>query len=257
MPDIRFLRTMIDGIPVVTAPPEIDITNADELRAVLLDTATRGHAKVVVDLTLTRFCDSCGLHTLLRAHKLAQAAGGELRLVTPADGAVPRIFALTCLDRLIPCFTSLQEALVQTPAANPRRDARGPGADQSPMELRSAQAVRRSTNCLRSREPPSRRAAAQGADGAPDGESQAHQAVTANAADLRGNPGVGGVNLARRGGPARRWARAQKTGTGVMGAIRKWPGIRLSDVRIERRGRGDRPAGRTLRLWPDRDDPPA
>jgi anti-sigma B factor antagonist len=77
---------MIDGIPVMTAPPEIDITTADQLRAVLLDMATWGHATVVVDLTLTRFCDSYRLHALLRAHKLAHADGGELRLVTPADG---------------------------------------------------------------------------------------------------------------------------------------------------------------------------
>jgi len=34
-------------------------------------------------LTLTRFCDSYRLHALLRAHKLAHADGGELRLVTP------------------------------------------------------------------------------------------------------------------------------------------------------------------------------
>jgi anti-anti-sigma factor len=74
---------MIDGIPVMTAPPEIDITTADQLRTVLLDMATWGHATVVVDLTLTRFCDSYRLHALLRAHKLAHADGGELRLVTP------------------------------------------------------------------------------------------------------------------------------------------------------------------------------
>ena len=110
MTEIRYLRTMIDGVPVVIAPPEIDVTTADQLRAVLLDTATRGQATVVVDLTKTRFRDSCGLHTLLRAHKLARAAGGELRLVIPADGIVPRIFALMCLDRLMPCFASLKEA---------------------------------------------------------------------------------------------------------------------------------------------------
>ena len=135
MPEIRYLRKMTGGVPVVTTPAEIDITTADQLRAVLLATAARGHATVVVDLTRTRFCDCCGLYTLLRAHKLAQADGGEVRLVTPADGMVPRILALTCLDRLIPCFGSLKEALAQTSAAaTGRRDARGPDADQPPMQ---------------------------------------------------------------------------------------------------------------------------
>src|SRR5438045_7705524 len=112
MPEIRYLCTMIGEVPVVTAPAELDITNADQLRAVLLDAAARGHATVVVNLTRTEFCDCRGLHTLLRAHNLAQADGGELRLVTPAGGLVPRILALTCLDRLIPCFASLKDALI-------------------------------------------------------------------------------------------------------------------------------------------------
>src|SRR5215813_10132189 len=120
---------MIGEVPVVIAPAEIDITNADQLRTVLLNTATRGHVTVVVDLSLTRFCDCCGLHTLLRQHRLAQAYGKELRLVIPAGGMVPRILALTGIDQLIPCFASLEEAVAQAPAAATRpRDARGPAA---------------------------------------------------------------------------------------------------------------------------------
>ena len=42
VPEIRYRRAMIGGVPVVTAPAEIDITTADQLRAVLIDTATRG-----------------------------------------------------------------------------------------------------------------------------------------------------------------------------------------------------------------------
>jgi anti-sigma B factor antagonist len=86
---IRYLRTMINGVPMITAPAEIDITTADQLRALLLDTAVRGHTTVVVDMTRTRFCDCCGLHTLLRMHKLAQADGGELRLLTPLTVPFP------------------------------------------------------------------------------------------------------------------------------------------------------------------------
>lgn len=135
MSEIRYLCKMIGEVPVVIAPAEIDITTAGQLRTVLLNTATRGHLTVVVDLSLTRFCDCCGLDTLLRQHKLAQEYGGELRLVIPADGEVPRILALTCFDRLIPCFASVKEALAQAPAAaNRGRDARRPDADQPPMQ---------------------------------------------------------------------------------------------------------------------------
>jgi anti-sigma B factor antagonist len=63
----RFPVEVVNGVPVVTAPEEIDITNAPELRAALLEAAAHGHGMLVADLSRTRFCDSSGLHTLLAA----------------------------------------------------------------------------------------------------------------------------------------------------------------------------------------------
>jgi anti-sigma B factor antagonist len=62
-------------------------------------------------MTRTRFCDSSGLHVLLAAHK-RPAEGGELLLVMP-NAAVLRVFAVTGIDRMIPNFTSLEDALAQ------------------------------------------------------------------------------------------------------------------------------------------------
>ena len=64
---------VVSGVPVVTAPEEIDITNALGLRSALLEAAEHGHGTLVLDMTRTQFCDSSGLHTLLAAHKRAQA----------------------------------------------------------------------------------------------------------------------------------------------------------------------------------------
>ena len=108
---------MINGMPVVAAPAEIDVTTAEQLRSALLKAASHGHTTTVVDMTRTGFCDSCGLSVLVRAHKRALGEGGELRLVIPPDGTVFRIFALTSLYRFIPRFDSLTEALLQRPAA--------------------------------------------------------------------------------------------------------------------------------------------
>jgi anti-sigma B factor antagonist len=108
---------MINGVPVVTAPAELDVTTADQLGAVLLHAAARGHATIVVDMMRTRFCDSAGLTVLVRAHKRAVAEGSELRLVIAAGGAVARVFAITRLDLVIPLFSSLDEALAPRPGA--------------------------------------------------------------------------------------------------------------------------------------------
>ena len=113
MMDGRVLAEEVRGVLVVTAPEEIDVTNALALRTALVEAAAHDHGTVVVDMTGTQFCDSTGLHTLLAAHKRAQAEGGEL-LLAIATASVLRIFALTGIDRLIPSFTSLDQALAHT-----------------------------------------------------------------------------------------------------------------------------------------------
>jgi anti-anti-sigma factor len=60
---------MAGGVPVVTAPTEIDATTVGQLRVILLKWHAHGHVTVVVDMTGTQFCDSAGLRELVRAHK--------------------------------------------------------------------------------------------------------------------------------------------------------------------------------------------
>jgi anti-sigma B factor antagonist len=129
MHDGRFPLEVVSGVPVVTAPEEIDITNAPGLRSALLEAAAHGHGTLAVDMTRTQFCDSSGLHTLLAAHKRAQAEGGELLLVILA-APVLRVFALTGIDRIIPNFTSLDQALAQTSADGPNGHRRADGAPE-------------------------------------------------------------------------------------------------------------------------------
>jgi anti-sigma B factor antagonist len=109
---------LVRGVPVVRAPVEIDITNAAGLRAALLEAGgliEKAEAAFVVDLTDTTFCDSAGIQALVDAYKRAQAEGGQVLLATSGD-AVPRIFSLTGVDRVIPSYPSLDEALRHTPA---------------------------------------------------------------------------------------------------------------------------------------------
>ena len=115
MTDVRYPGTVIDGVPVVVTPAEIDITNAEGLRSALLKAAGNGHITLVVDMTQTRFCDSSGLHTLIAAHKSAEAEGREVLLAIPST-TVLRVFAITGMDKVIPNFTSLAEALAAAAA---------------------------------------------------------------------------------------------------------------------------------------------
>jgi anti-sigma B factor antagonist len=136
MLDARFPIEVTGGVPVVTAPEEIDITHTPRLRSALLRAAARGHGALVVDMTRTRFCDCAGFHTLLAAHKRAQAEGGGLLLAIRGT-SVLRVFELAGLDRVIPSFTSLDEALAQTSAdgSSSRRRADGASRDSEQAGL--------------------------------------------------------------------------------------------------------------------------
>jgi STAS domain-containing protein len=87
----------------------------------------------MADMTRTQFCDSSGLHTLLAAHKRAQAEGGEL-LLAIAAAPVLRVLAITSIDRMIPNFTTLDEALAQTSADGPNGHRRADGAPEGSQE---------------------------------------------------------------------------------------------------------------------------
>ena len=134
MPEVRFPVEVTESVPVVAAPKEIDITNAEGLRAALLEAAARGHGTFVVDMSLTRFCDSSGLHVLVAAHRRARAEDGEVLLVIP-DAAVLRVFAITGMDQVIPNFASLAEALAQAPGGRSAADMAEETA-LSPVPLR-------------------------------------------------------------------------------------------------------------------------
>jgi anti-sigma B factor antagonist len=110
MAETGFPIRVVRDVPVVTAPEEIDIANAHVLRTALLRAAAHAHGTLVVDLGRTRFCDTAGVHALAGAHNRAQAEGSQVLLVI-TGAAVLRIFAITGLDRVIPNFASLDEAL--------------------------------------------------------------------------------------------------------------------------------------------------
>jgi anti-anti-sigma factor len=104
---------MLGGVLVVTAPAEIDITAAGQLKVILSDWCAWGHTTVVVDMTGTQYCDPAGIRELALAHQRAQAKGSGLRLVIPAASAVLRVLTMSGVDRLVPRYASREDALSQ------------------------------------------------------------------------------------------------------------------------------------------------
>jgi anti-sigma B factor antagonist len=99
-----------DRVAVVTLPEEIDITNADAIREELLAVINKGAEIMVADLGSTRFCDSAGVSTLVRAFRRATSNSTKMRLVV-ASPAVARVLTLTGVDRLIEIYPNVASAL--------------------------------------------------------------------------------------------------------------------------------------------------
>ena len=102
---------------MISAPAEVDISNADELQRAMRSCTDAEHATLVVDMSETTFCDSAAVNQLVRAQKRAAAAGGEVRLVI-STASVMRLLAIIGVDRVLPIFTSLEDAVEEASAAS-------------------------------------------------------------------------------------------------------------------------------------------
>jgi anti-sigma B factor antagonist len=113
---------------VATTPPEIDITNADQVREALLSAVQPGVTVLIVDMSGTTFCDSAGVQAIIAAYRQAETNGTELRLVATA---VLRIFTVIGADQLIPTYPTVASALAGPPVdqASPAGPGGATGSD--------------------------------------------------------------------------------------------------------------------------------
>jgi anti-sigma B factor antagonist len=96
---------------VVLLPAEIDVTNAEQVYDQLVAALVPGVSTMIADLTSTLFCDSSGVHAIMHAYESAAARDVRMRLAVSPATSVPRVLQLIGVSRLMPVYSSLQEAL--------------------------------------------------------------------------------------------------------------------------------------------------
>jgi anti-anti-sigma factor len=100
-----------DEVLVLTVAGEIDLSNADQLRADVIDAIGSDHDKVALDLTGTSYLDSTGVRLLFDLAARMQARRRHLALVVTDRAIVRRVIVLTKLDEAVPVHSSLDAAL--------------------------------------------------------------------------------------------------------------------------------------------------
>jgi anti-sigma B factor antagonist len=95
---------------IVGLPAEVDMSNSERLHEQLLAVIGEGATDMVVDMSGTTFCDSSGIHALLRARKRVVSQGGRLHVVA-SSRSVLRLFDLLGLSTLVNVYPTVAAAL--------------------------------------------------------------------------------------------------------------------------------------------------
>lgn len=96
----RHIDVSVDeGAARIAVTGEIDITDAEALRQLLVETAAEAR-EIEVDLRGVRFVDSAGCRALVQSAEQARSAGGRIRVVV-AEGPVRRVLQLLDVEDLL------------------------------------------------------------------------------------------------------------------------------------------------------------
>ena len=101
---------IVGEVRVVTVRGELDIATSPQVRELLSDAATDRARPLVIDLGECEFIDSTGLAALLHGAKPAQNGESHVAIVSP-EGDVRRMLELTAIDRTIPVYETLAQAV--------------------------------------------------------------------------------------------------------------------------------------------------
>jgi anti-anti-sigma factor len=113
-----------EDVTVVAVAGELDLSTMPRLESQLLSEVD-GRGRVVVDLTRLRFIDSSGIGLLIKAHR-ARENGALLHTVVAPGSQVDRVLALAGIDKTLPLFGNLGEAMAALGApAAPTQDRSG------------------------------------------------------------------------------------------------------------------------------------
>ena len=98
------------SVTVLDLRGKVTLGAPDEMLRRRVEEVATGNAKILVNLEEVPYMDSAGLGGLVRCHKLAAAAGAEIKLLNPAK----RVFDLlhvVKLEQIFECFHDEETAI--------------------------------------------------------------------------------------------------------------------------------------------------
>lgn len=90
---------------------EVDLSNVDEIRALVVSAVSHEVECLILDLTDTTYLDSTGVRLLFEFAERLEGRRQQLRLVVADDALVHRVVTLTQLDQRVPIDPTVEDAL--------------------------------------------------------------------------------------------------------------------------------------------------
>lgn len=108
----------LDGHTVVAVGGEIDLSNADTLRAELVAVLDERGPDIILDLADLGFISSQGLTALVAAQQHARRLGGTVRLAA-LRRPVTKLLRITAIGNLFEVYPTVEAACAGAPPASP------------------------------------------------------------------------------------------------------------------------------------------
>ena len=97
-------------LAVITVVGSVDSADSGAFLDFLNELIDAGYIRLVIDLSSMDFISSMGLGVFVRTYTRLREAGGFLRLAGP-EPLILQLIKTTALDRLLPIYDSLDQAL--------------------------------------------------------------------------------------------------------------------------------------------------
>lgn len=103
-----------DGSALVVAPTgDVDLTNADDLRAAILAALSNERESVIVDFSGTRYLDSAGIRVLFSIARRLEERRRRLAIVAPRGAQIRKILSLVDIQSRATVHETVESARKQ------------------------------------------------------------------------------------------------------------------------------------------------
>jgi anti-sigma B factor antagonist len=96
-PLLSVTRTSQGTTQVVAVAGELDVASIEQVGSVIDQSLSEEPETLLLDLSKVDFCDSSGVHLVLRTHRRSQSSRTRLRVIPPT-GTARRVFDICCVD---------------------------------------------------------------------------------------------------------------------------------------------------------------